>query len=102
MRERERERERVANYLKLPNKSTTFLQGNSFFPVQCIHLYNIRNIAVNYDVKSAILSEFRIFSKVKKRFRIKKRNARYFAFFIDRHFNTSYGYENVDQRCPYD
>ena len=58
--ERERERERVANYLELPNKSTTFLQGNSFFPALCIHLYDIRNVVVNYDVKSAILSEFRM------------------------------------------
>ena len=58
--ERERERERVANYLELPNNSTTFLQENSFFPALCIHLYDIRNVVVNYDVKSAILSEFRM------------------------------------------
>ena len=55
-----RERERVANYLELPNKSTTFLQEKSFFPVPRIHLYDIRNVVVNYDVKSAILPEFRI------------------------------------------
>ena len=55
-----RERERVANYLELPNNSTTFLQGKSFFPALCIHLYDIRNVVVNYDVKSAILSEFRM------------------------------------------
>ena len=56
----ERERERVANYLELPNNSITFLQGKSFFPALCISLYDIRNVVVNYDVKSAILSEFRI------------------------------------------
>ena len=35
-----RERERVANYLELPNNSTTFLQENCCFPVPCIYFYN--------------------------------------------------------------
>ena len=33
-------RERVANYLELPNNSTTFLQENCCFPVPCIYFYN--------------------------------------------------------------
>ena len=47
---RERERERVANYLELPNKSTTFLQGNSFFPALSLSLYHKRIAVVSYNI----------------------------------------------------
>ena len=45
-----RERERVANYLELPNKSTTFLQGNSFFPALSLSLYHKRIAVVSYNI----------------------------------------------------
>ena len=50
MRERERERERVANYLELPNKSMTSLQENSFFPALSLSLYHKRIAVVSYNI----------------------------------------------------
>ena len=45
-----RERERVANYLELPNNSLTFLQGNSFFPALSLSLYHKRIAVVSYNI----------------------------------------------------
>ena len=43
-------RERVANYLELPNNSLTFLQGNSFFPALSLSLYHKRIAVVSYNI----------------------------------------------------
>lgn len=40
-------RERVANYLELPNNLTTNLQEKAIFPALRLHLYDIRKSAVN-------------------------------------------------------
>lgn len=45
VRQRERERERVTNYLKLPNNSTTFCRKTFRFPVPRTYLYDIREDA---------------------------------------------------------
>ena len=45
-----RERERVANYLELPNKSMTSLQENSFFPALSLSLYHKRIAVVSYNI----------------------------------------------------
>ena len=56
MRERERERERVTNYLRLPNNSMSFLREKQFFPAQRKYRYYIRRIAAN-DYVSLIYSK---------------------------------------------
>ncbi len=56
----ERERERVTNYLELPNNPTTNLQEKLLFPALRLYLYYIRESAVADDASPMYSNSFNL------------------------------------------